>query len=217
MIVRTETTGLASANVCRFSVVMREPSIGKRLSLVRTTLPRLPFRYARQNQVLADGVVYSLPDARTLAHLAEVLSGLIDAGGKQVLEAFYSNNEFEICAGDEAVVLDADLAAALGVPVNIAAGECVAGAVDEEEMNESDYYRATVEYMKIDGFFEDGKHTQIIDEFRQAEELPQTEFTSKDNAISFGLYLQAVNKDGTVVDIAVQNTERICAWVKVVG
>ena len=80
--------------------------------------------------------------------------------------------------------------------MNIAAGECVAGAVDEEEMNESDYYRATVEYMKIDGFFEDGKHTQIIDEFRQAEELPQTEFTSKDNAISFGLYLQAVNKDG---------------------
>ena len=115
------------------------------------------------------------------------------------------------------MVLDADLAAALGLPVNIAAGECVAGAVDEEEMNESDYYRATVEHMAIDGFFEDGKHTQIIDEFRQAEELPQTEFTSKDNAISFGLYLQAVNKDGTVVDIAVQNTERICAWVKVVG
>ena len=106
------------------------------------------------------------------------------------------------------MVLDADLAAALGLPENLAAGECVAGAVDEEEMNESDYYRATVEYMKIDGFFEDGKHTQIIDEFRQAEELPQTEFTSKDNAISFGLYLQAVKKDGTVVDIAVQ--ENMC-------
>ena len=131
------------------------------------------------------------------------------------MEAFYANNEFEICAGEDDVLLDADLAAALGLPETLDAGDCFSGAVDEEEMNESEYYRATVEHMSIDGFFENGAHTQIIDEFRQTDDMPKTEFTSLDNAVSFALYIQAVKKDGDVVDLAVPNTETICAWLKV--
>ena len=156
MIVKSQTTGGEVSNVCRLSFVLPSPSYGKRFSLERTKLPRLPFRFSRQNQLNADGVNYSLPDARSLPHLAELLSALTDGGGDQVVSCFYSGNEFELCVGSNNVLLEADLASALGLPENLSAGVCYEATVEEEHMNESDYYRVTVQSMAVRGFVEQG-------------------------------------------------------------
>ena len=215
MIVKSQTTGGEVNNVCRLSFALPSPSSGKRFALVRTKLPRLPFRFSRQNQLNSDGVNYSLPDARSLPHLAELLSALTDGGGDQVVSCFYSGNEFELCVGSNDVLLEATLASALGLQTNLLTGVCYEATVEEEHMNESDYYRVTVQSMDVTGFFEDGVRTQIVEEFRQDEELPATQFVANGNTTAFGVKVEAVRKDGEVVELAVADAEVIGMWFKV--
>ncbi len=99
MIVRSERTGLQTANVCRFPIALTDQSHNKRFSLVRTTLPRLPYRFARVDQITCDGVNYDLPVSRSLVHLTELLGAVTDGGGVRIMEAYYADNEVEICAG----------------------------------------------------------------------------------------------------------------------
>ena len=42
----------------------------KTLEIIRTKLPRLPFRFGRAAQVMVDGLTLALPDTYSLAHLA---------------------------------------------------------------------------------------------------------------------------------------------------
>ena len=215
MIVKSQSIGLAVNNVCRFSFSLPVTSNGRRFALVRTKLPRLPFRFSRQNQLNSDGVNYSLPDARSLPHLAELLSALTEEGGDQVVSCFYSGNEFELCVGSNNVLLEESLASALGLPTNLLAGVCYESTVEEEHMNESDYYRVTVQSMEVTGFFEDGVRTQIVEEFRQDEELPATQFVANVNTTAFGVKVEAVRQDGEAVELAVADAEVIGMWFKV--
>ena len=215
MIVRTEVTGSASANVCRATVLLSQPSADARLEVVRTKLPRLPFRFAREAQVTVDGVVHDLPDARSLAHLASVLSELKNSSDETAMNCYYSQHEFEVCVENDDVTLAADLATALRLPETLVAGECYSSALEEERLNESDYYRIVVEGLDVRGYFENQAHTQTVEEFRQGESLSGVSFESVDPGVCFSLYTQVVKKDATVVDLVLGDTETACYWVKV--
>lgn len=215
MIVRTEVTGSASANVCRATVVLSQPSHNGHFEVIRTKLPRLPFRFARSAQVTVDGIVHALPDTHSLAHLASVLSEVKNSTGDIAMSCYYAHNEFEVCVEDDDVALVADLASALGLPMTLAAGECYSSAVEEEHMNESDYYRIVVEGLDVRGFFENQQHTQTVEEYRQGDPLSAVSFQVVDPGITFTLYTQVVKKDATVVDLVLGNTETACYWVKV--
>ena len=212
-VVRSETTGLATANICTVAFVLPKSASGAEFALRRTRIPRMPFRFAREAQVTVGQVLWDLYDSRSLVHLCELLSGMRDAGNP-ILEAYYSGGEFEICALGSPVTLAADLAAALGVPAVLAANTCYASAIDEEEMNESAYYRFTVEGMNIHGHYEDGAYTQTISEVRQGE-TPADTFTATDNSRGFSVRVQVVRKDGAVEELYVDNAEPIAMWLSI--
>jgi len=212
-VVRSETTGLATANICTLPFVLPKSASGAEFALLRTRIPRMPFRFAREAQATVGQLLWDLYDARSLVHLCELLSGMLDAG-TPIMEAYYNGYEFEVCAMGNAVTLDADLAAALGVPTVLAANQCYTSAIDEEEMNESAYYRFTVEGMNVHGHYEDGAYTQIVSEVRQ-DEAPTDTFTSVDNSRGFSVRVTVVRKDGTVEQLYVDNDERITMWLSI--
>ena len=215
-VVRSEATGNLSANVCRTTFVLQRRSYSSRFQLTRVSLPRLPFWYARAAQVTVQAVVIDLPTVRGLAHLAEVLSGLKDGIGSIILSAFFASNEFEICVESAVdVTLGAELATALRLPETLVAGQCYASTVDEDEMNESSYYRVVVEGMDVRGFIEDEVYTQTIAEFRDPEQLSADTFDSTENSRVFQVNTVVVKKDGTTADLALGDTERAVYWVKI--
>ena len=215
MIVRTEITGNESVNLCRAVVVLPTASYKKTLEIVRTTLPRLPFRFGRAAQVMVDGLTLALPDTYSLAHLATTMSALKNSTGDAAMSCYYANNEFEVCVEDDDVTLHGELAAVLNLPEVIEAGECYSSAVDEEHLRESDYYRIVVEGADVEGHYENRVFTQTVEEYRPSDGLSGVSFKTVDNTISFTLFTQVVNKDATVVDLALGDAETACYWVKV--
>ena len=211
-IVRSESTGLATENICTLPFVLPEAASGATFALVRTRIPRMPFRFARQAQVSIGASLWDLDDTRSLVHLCQMLSGLLDGANAQIVEAYYNGSEFEICAMANPVVLDTDLAAALGVPATLAANQCYTSAIDEPEMNESDYYRFVVEGMSIHGFYENGAYTQTISEVHQ-DDTPTDTFVATDNSRAFSVRVTVVKKDGVVEELYVANTPRIAMWL----
>ena len=215
MIVRSERTGLQTTNVCRFPIVLTDLSRNKQFSLVRTTLPRLPFRFARTEQITCNGVTYDLPVSRSLVHLTELLSTLTDGGGGSIMDAYYADNEVEVCAGANDVILAGSLASALGLPTTLTANQCFSAAIDEREEQESEYYRVTVGSMTVAGYVNEGEYTQTVEEFDDQDQLPKTAFRALDSVVSFTVSVQVVKRDGTVVDLRIEDTERACVWLKV--
>ena len=215
MIVRTQILGAESNNVCRAVIDMPIASFRKKLELVRTKLPRLPFRFARSAQVMVDGLTLSLPDTYSLTHLATVMSILKNVIGATVMSCYYANNEFEICVEDDDVTLHADFAAILNVPEILAAGECYSSAVEEEVVGEADYYRIVVEGIAIASFYDGKAFTNVVEEYRPGESLSGLSFTPLVSTRRFVLFTQVVKKDATVVDLVLGDEETACYWVKV--
>jgi len=215
MIVRTEITGNDSDNLCRAVVVLPTVSYKNTFELIRTKLPRLPFRFGRTAQVMVDGLALALPDTYSLVHLAAALSALKNSTGDDAMSCYYANNEFEVCVEEDDVTLHDDLAAVLNLPVLLEAGECLSSAVDEEHVRESDYYRIVVEGVDVEGYYETQALTQTVEEYRPSDGLSGVAFKTVDHAISFRLFTQVVKKDATVVDLALGDAETACYWVKV--
>ena len=177
MILREEMTGNLTGNVVVLNYELPEASHGKTFAIERVKLPSLPFRYARENQVTVQGVVYSLPDAKSMAHLCQLLSGLKDNNSQYVMSCFFADNEFEVCAYGNAVTLAPGLATVLQMPEVLLANNCYGSTIDVDTFNESDYYRVEVAHMEVQGFYQNSAHTTIVEEFRPDEDLPKTPFT----------------------------------------
>ena len=215
MIVRTQITGSETENLCRAVVVLSTSSYKKELEIVRAKLPRLPFRFARADQVMVDGLTLPLPDTYSLAHLATVMSQVKNGAGAQAMSCYYSNNEFEVCVEADDVTLDADLAALLLLPVVLDAGEWYSGAVEEEAIREADYYRIVGEGAGVEKHYESREFTQTVEEYRPADGLSGVPFQTTKPTLTFSLFTQVVKKDATVVDLVLGDTETACYWVKV--
>ena len=215
MIVRTQIKGSEADNLCRAVVVLSSMSNRQKMEIVRAKLPRLPFRFARDAQVMVDGLTLPLPDTYSLLHLATVMSQQKNAAGTPAMSCYYSNNEFEVCVEADNVTLDADLAALLFLPVVLEAGECYSSAVEEEGARESDYYRIVVEGVGVTKHYESRAFTQTVEEYRPVDGLSGVQFETTDAVLSFSLFTQVVKKDATVVDLALGDEEPACYWVKV--
>ena len=215
MILREEMLGNLTGNIVVLDFELPETSFGKTFAIERVKLPALPYRYARGDQITVQGVQYDLPNAHSMAHLCQLMSALKDNNSQLMMSCFFADAEFEICTHGNAVTLDPALAALLQVPEVLAASTCYGSTVDSAAFNESDYYRIDVTHMDVEGFFQDGEHTTIVEEFRPDEELPKTPFTSVGNSTTFRLTVRGVKQDGTVVEIAVGDLEPICVWVSV--
>ena len=213
MILREEMPGNLMGNIVVLNYELPESSYGKTFAIERVKLPSLPYRYARADQITVQGVAYGLPDAQSMAHLCQVISALKDNNSQTMVECFFADSEFEICTYGNAVTVDPALASLLQIPEVLAANTCYGSTT--VGVNESDYYRIEVDHMQVDGFFQDGEHTSIVEEFRADEELPKTPFTSTANSTSFQLTVRAVKTDGTVVEIAVGDLETVCVWVSI--
>ena len=216
MILREEMTGNLTGNVVVLNYELPEASHSKTFAIERVKLPSLPYRYARENQVTVQGVSFPLPDAKSMAHLCQLLSGIKDNNSQYVMSCFFTGNEIEVCTAGNAVTLDPELAVVLQRPEVLAANVCYASTVDVDTFNESDYYRVEVAHMEVQGFYQDAAHTTIVEEFRPDEDLPKTPFTSRLNSTSMQLTVRAVKKTGIVTDLAVGDTEPICVWVSMV-
>ena len=215
MIVRTQTTGAESKNVCRATVLLSSPSFKSTFEIVRANLPRLPFRFAREAQVMVDGLTLPLPDTYSLVHLANVMSNVKNVIGAVTMKCYYANNEFEVCVEADDVTLDADLAGLLFLPGVLVAGECYSSAVEELELRESDYYRIVVENVGVTKHYENEVFTQTVEEYQPIDGLSGVSFQTAESVRSFNLLTQVVKRDATVVDLVLGDTETACYWVKV--
>ena len=215
MILREEMLGNLTGNIVVLDFELPETSFGKTFAIERVKIPSLPYRYGRGDQITVQGVQYDLPNAQSMAHLCQLMSALKDNNSQPMLSCFFADAEFEVCTYGNAVTLDPALADLLQVPGVLTANTCYGSTVDSAAVNESDYYRIDVTIMDVEGFFQDGEHTTIVEEFRPDEELPKTPFKSVGNSTAFRLTVRAVKQDGSVVQIAVGDLEPICVWVSI--
>ena len=214
VLLREETIGDSSENVCRLFFQTPETSVQRQYRIVRASLPRMPFYYTEGSEVTVGNEVISLQEnASSLAHLCTLLTALRTSGGGKVMTAYFNSNELEICAEAADVTLSEALSDFLQVDLVLLADQCYDSTLDESLLSQSDHYRVVVEGQDVQGFYIQNAYTQIVDEFQYEKNAPQTVWTTKTNTDTFSLLVQVVRTNGDVVNLPLGTTERFVLWV----
>ena len=169
---RVNKVGEESAGVCQggvplpFGVHWSEQTV--RVSAV--TLPAVPIIAEIAVAVTVSAITYAMPDIHSISELVNWFDSLVYQGTR-ILNAFYNNNEYELCTAASGITLNAGLATLLKFPAVIAANACLSSYIDPDTF--TPLYKGYV--VKLVGRDVFGIHThEVISDALSPESLEET-------------------------------------------
>ena len=116
------------------------------------------------NAVTVAGVAVDVDASNSIAEIVNQLDGL-EQGGNRVCYVWYSGDEFEICAGTQAITLSAEFAAVFKLPTTLTANTCYSSSVFESQVGLYSHYAVHIAHAR--GHWSDGGYDNVIAKIRR--------------------------------------------------
>ena len=188
-----------SAGLARVELPLLDPlSSENAVRLKYLHLPDLPLLDAMTGVITVNSEDFDIPAVSSIQELVNHLDTLVQ-GANRVCYVWYNSHEFELCAGTQAITLNAALAAILKLPVTLAANTCYSSSLFEDTVSLYSHYAIAVAGAR--GMWDGGEYDEIIAKVRRDGDIRSAHLhylRGSTNAIE--VRILTVKRDGTMAE-----------------
>ena len=188
----TGSVGLAAVEMPLLNPLSSENSV--RLKYLH--LPDLPLLDAMTGVITVNSEDFDIPAVSSIQELVNHLDTLVQ-GANRVCYVWYNSHEFELCAGTQAITLNAALAATLKLPVTLAANTCYSSSLYESSVSLYSHYAIAVAGAR--GMWDGGDYDEIIAKVRRDGDISSAHsHYLRGSANAIEVRILTVKRDGTM-------------------
>ena len=160
--------------------------------------PELPMLPAFEDAVTIGNEIHNVDPSSSVREIVNQLDALL-YNAVRVMYCWYNAHEFEICTGTTAVTLSAAFAAAVKMPITLAASTCYSSSLYEDQLTQYSHYAVRVGGVR--GFWDGAGYNEIIGKVWRDRDVSNAHshfFATQTPAVEVAVFV--VGRDGSLTE-----------------